>query len=184
MGQRKTTRGNGKEKAQKKADVKRDMWDTIRDSTGEDVIPVVKYLKDRKNISEFQIASNIKMEVNTIRNALYRLQTNNLVTYFRKKDRIKGWYISYWSFNPEGVDYIEMAMARNKLNELRERLHKEEKHKGLFYICPGFCTRVEFEKAAELEFKCPECGKVLQEQDNSKTIETLKAKIKEVEMEA
>ncbi|MFH1182380.1 MAG: transcription factor [Candidatus Woesearchaeota archaeon] len=183
MGQRKTTRGNGKVKA-KKSRVKRDMWDTIKDSTGEDVIPVVKYLKDRKNISEFQIASNIKMEVNTIRNALYRLQTNNLVTYFRKKDRVKGWYISYWSFNPEGVNYVEMAMQRNKLSELRERLHKEEKHKGLFYICPGFCTRVEFEKAAELEFKCPECGKVLQEQDNSKTIETLRAKIKEVEMEA
>lgn len=183
MGQRKTVKKNGNAKASRKSKVKRNMWDTIKDSTGEDVIPIVKYLKNRKNISEFQIASNIKMEVNTIRNALYRLQTNNLVTYFRKKDRVKGWYISYWSFNHEGIDYVEMAMQRNKINELTERLHREERHKGLFFICPGFCTRVEFDKAAECEFTCPECGKVLQEQDNTKTIETLKAKIKEVEME-
>ena len=156
------------------------MWDTIREATGEETLPVVKYLKGKKNISEFQIAANIKEEVNQIRKALYRLQTNNLVTYFRKKDRIKGWYISYWTFNPDGVKYVEMAMQRNKLNALKERLHREEKNKDLFYICPGFCTRMEFEKAAEVEFKCPECGKIMKHQDNTKTIETLKQKINEI----
>ncbi len=153
----------------------------VGESIGEEALPVVDYLKGKKDISEFTIASNIRAEVGFVRKTLYALQTHNLVTYFRKKDREKGWYISYWTFNQKGVPELALAIKRNKLQMLKERLRTEEKHKGLFYICPKFCSRMQFEDATEVEFRCPECGNVMKHQDNEKTIERIKENIVEIE---
>ena len=40
------------------------VYEKLSQHVGEDVIPIVKYLKDKKNISEFQIAEKVKYEVN------------------------------------------------------------------------------------------------------------------------
>ena len=154
---------------------------TVAEVIGEEAVPIVQYLKGKKNISEFKIAESIKAEVNSVRKMLYALQTSNLVNYYRKKDRQKGWYISYWTLKPESFDYLALATRKQKLQQLQERLHKEETNHGLFYICPSLCVRLEFDKAAEISFKCPECGSNLQHQDNTKTIEQLRAKIVEIE---
>jgi transcription initiation factor TFIIE subunit alpha len=155
--------------------------DVISQAIGEQALPVVSYLKGKKNISEFVIAKGIKYEVRDVRKTLYALQNRNLVTYFRKKDREKGWYISYWTFNPPGVGDLALAMKRNKLSQLRERLSKEEENEGQFYICPNLCSRLEFEAATEVEFRCPECGRPLTNQDNTRTIETIRKSIVEIE---
>ncbi len=154
---------------------------TVAEVIGEEAVPVVQYLKGKKNISEFKIAESIKTEVNSVRRMLYAMQTSNLVTYYRKKDRQKGWYISYWTLKPESFDHLLIATRKQKLQQLNERLHKEEAYEGMFYICPSLCTRLEFDKAAEISFKCPECGSTLQHQDNIKTIEQLRVKIGELE---
>jgi transcription initiation factor TFIIE subunit alpha len=153
----------------------------VTESIGDRVLPVVDFLRGRKDTSEFQIAKKIKEEVGDVRKMLYALQTHNLVTYFRKKDREKGWYISYWTFNSKGVPELALSMKRNKLQQLKERLQKEEKNKGLFYLCPKFCSRMDFETATEVDFRCPECGKALQHQDNTKTIERIRENIVEIE---
>ena len=154
---------------------------TVAEVVGQEAVPIVQYLKGKKNISEFKIAESIKAEVNSVRKMLYAMQTSNLVSYYRKKDRQKGWYISYWTLKPESFDYLSLATKRQKLQQLKERLHKEEANEGLFYICPSLCVRLEFDKAAEISFKCPECGSMLQHQDNTKTIEQLRQKIGEIE---
>jgi transcription factor E len=154
---------------------------TVAEVIGEEAVQVVQYLKGKKNISEFKIAESIKAEVNSVRKMLYAMQTSNLVSYYRKKDRQKGWYISYWTLKPESFDYLSLATKKQKLQQLSERRHKEETNKGLFYICPSLCVRLEFDKAAEISFKCPECGTTLQQQDNTRTIEQLRAKISEIE---
>ncbi|MBI3036755.1 hypothetical protein HYY73_03310 [Candidatus Woesearchaeota archaeon] len=155
---------------------------TVAEVVGQEAVPIVQYLKGKKNISEFKIAESIKAEVNSVRKMLYAMQTSNLVSYYRKKDRQKGWYISYWTLKPENFDYLALATKQQKLQQFKERLHKEESNEGLFYICPTLCVRLEFEKAAEISFKCPECGSTLQHQDNTKTIEQLRAKIGEIEV--
>src|SRR3989344_8054575 len=151
--------------------------EVVAESIGEDAMPVVEYLKGRKDVSEFQIAKSIKAEVGWVRQKLYALQNNNLVTYFRKKDREKGWYISYWTFNQKSVPELALAIKRNKIQQLKDRLNKEETHKGLFYICPKFCSRMDFEAATEVSFRCPECGNALQHQDNERTIERIRENI-------
>mgnify|MGYP001614726150 CR=1 FL=1 len=156
---------------------------TVTEIVGPEALPIVEYLKGKRNISEFKIAEDIRAEVNAVRKMLYAMQNNNLVRYYRKKDRQKGWYISYWTLNPKEFEYVALAMKQRKLQELRERLRKEEAYQGLFYICPSLCSRLEFEAAVEHSFKCPECGSTLQHQDNTKTIEQLRERIREIETE-
>jgi transcription initiation factor TFIIE subunit alpha len=148
---------------------------------GEDVLPVVTYLQNRKNISEFKIAESIKQEVNTTRNMLYRLHTHNLVTYTRKKDRQKGWYISYWTFNKSRIKDLRKNTNIEEVDKLKERLEKEELNQNSYFICPSFCMRLDFDEATNLDYKCPECGQLLKHQDNTKTISNIKDKLKELE---
>ncbi len=155
--------------------------DTITQVAGEEAIPVVRFLKDKKNISEFKIADATKYEVSRIRSMLYKLHEHNLVTYYRKKDRKKGWYISYWTLNQDSVPHIAKVLRRQKIDMLTERLVKEQEHENLFYICRTMCTRMDFEQAAELQFKCPECGELVAQQDNSKTILNLRTRLTELQ---
>jgi len=68
----------------------------------------------------------------------------------------------------------------SKINKFTARLEVEVANRGNFYLCPNACVRANFETATEYEFKCPECGVVLNHQDNDKTIEFLQTKIKEL----
>ncbi len=154
---------------------------SVSEIVGEDVVPVVEYLQDKKNISEFKIAEDINAEVNHVRSLLYRLHSQNLVTYYRKKDRQKGWYISYWTFNPAGLKHASKMLKKQKMEELKDRLRREEDNRDLFYVCPSLCTRMDFDNATDVGFKCPECGRTLINQENSKTIALLRTKIAEME---
>ncbi len=153
----------------------------INEIAGERAIPIVEYLKDRKNVSEFIIADKVKMDMQTTRNILYTLNSYNVATYVRRKDRKKGWYISYWTFNKKRVKELIIKLKKEKINQLKRRLKKEESNKGNFFICSKACARLDFEQAVENQFKCPECGSLLNQQDNSKTIENIKKKIEELE---
>ena len=156
------------------------IYDTVKEVVGEDSLKVVEFLRDKKNISDFKIAEKVKADIHEIRNILYRLYNHNLVTYYRKKDRQKGWYISYWTFNKKRIKDLMKNLHYSKIEKFGERLKHEEANKGNIYLCPSACVRVNFEKATDFGFKCPECGSILNLQDNSKTIEFLQGQIKEL----
>jgi transcription initiation factor TFIIE subunit alpha len=155
--------------------------DTVAAIGGDTALKIVDFLKNKKNISEFIIAEKTKLDMQTTRNTLYKLNGHNVATYIRKKDRQKGWYISYWTFNKKGIKDVRGKMKRQQLEKLKERLKKEEENRGNFFICRQACARLDFDQATEFEFKCPECGDLVNQQDNSKTIENIKEKIKELE---
>lgn len=154
--------------------------EVISQVVGDEAIPIIQFLKDRKNVSEFKIADKVKYDMQKTRNLLYRLNSHNVATYIRKKDKKKGWYISYWTFNRKSVKDLIDNLKRDRLSKLRERLKKEEKSRGSFYICSKACARLDFDQATQFGFKCPECGSLLNMQDNSKTIENIKNRIKEI----
>jgi len=158
------------------------IYETVKEIVGEDSLKVVEFLKDKKNISDFKIAEKTDSDIHEIRNILYRLFNYNLTTYYRKKDRQKGWYISYWTFNKKRVKDLVKQLNVSKLKKYRKRLFDEEENIGNFFLCPNACVRVGFEKATDFEFRCPECGNLLNPQDNEKTIGFLKQKIKELEL--
>jgi len=73
-------------------------------------------------------------------------------------------------------------MHKEKVNKIKERLLKEVRNHNSFFICPSFCARLNFDQATDFEFRCPECGSLLRQQNNSKTIDHLKKKLKELEV--
>ncbi len=153
----------------------------ISEAVGDDALKIVKMLKGRRDVSEFKISSKLKEDIQIVRNVLYRLHSKNLVTYKRRKDNKKGWYISYWTFNRNNVKELLGALNREKLEKFRERLATESTNMNTFFMCPKACTRMDFHNASNFRFRCPECGSLMQQQDNVKTIDFLKAKIKEME---
>ncbi|MBN1275481.1 hypothetical protein JXA12_04295 [Candidatus Woesearchaeota archaeon] len=155
--------------------------DVVKELVGEEALDIIFYLRGKTKISEFIIAEELDLEIHRTRNILYRLLEHNIVSFMRKKDKIKGWYICYWDFNEPIIPYLTEKIKNEKLAKLRERLAREEK--GQFYLCRNACARMDFEKAIEFNFKCPECGEIMNQQDNTRTIEFLKQRIEELTAE-
>jgi len=153
--------------------------EVITELAGEDVLPLVRMLKNKKNVSEFKLAEDIKQEINITRNMLYRLYNHNLVTFIRKKDKKKGWYIYYWTFNPKMVKYLSRTTKQKKLEKLKERIEREKG--GDFFACETRCIRLDFEQSTDFQFKCPECGSLLNQEDNQKKIIEIEKEIKKLE---
>jgi transcription initiation factor TFIIE subunit alpha len=153
----------------------------IRELIGDDAIPLIEILKEQSKVSEFQISTKSKIAVDVIRNQLYRLYNHNLVTFIRKKDKKKGWYIYYWSLNSNRIKYLVTDLKRKKLTNLYERLSREEKTH--FFSCKNSCIRVDFEQATNFEYRCPECGELLIQEDNVSKMEDIRKEIKELEKE-
>lgn len=141
---------------------------------GQDILLLVKTLRNRTNVSEFTLATQIKKEINVTRNMLYRLYDHNLVSFTRKKDKKKGWYIYYWTFNTKRIPTLLADLQKRKLERLQERLQREKN--STFFACPSGCIRLVFDQAADFNYKCPECGTLLNQEDNS-------AKVTEIEKE-
>ncbi len=148
--------------------------EVVSEVAGEDVKPLVKALRNKSNVSEIKLASVIKKEINMTRNMLYRLYDQNLVSFTRKKDKKKGWYIYYWTFNQKRVKDLMKDIKKQKYEKLLDRLNREKNVQ--FYICTNKCIRLDFEQAHDFQFKCPECGSLLNIEDNT-------GKIKEIEKE-
>ncbi len=157
------------------------LQETIAEVAGPDVWPLVRALRNKKNISEFKLADAIKKEINLTRNMLYRLYDHHLVTFIRKKDKKKGWYIYYWTFNPKRVKELVRNLKKTRVERLKERLEREKSTN--FFMCANKCIRLDFDQATEFEYKCPECGEILQQEDNTKRIAELEKELQRLEKE-
>lgn len=150
----------------------------VPDKDAEDI---VFYLQDKENISEFIIAEELDLEIHRTRNILYRLLDANVVSFKRKKDKIKGWYICYWDFNEPAISHLEEKLRLETIAKLKDRLSNEQG--GFFYMCRHAHIRQNFEDAFESDFKCPECGELMNQQDNERTISFLTERITKLEAE-
>lgn len=155
--------------------------DVISQAIGEDAVEIVRFLKGKRDVSEFTLATKTNADIQRVRNILYRLHNENLVSYNRKKDRVKGWYVSYWTFKRPEVKVLMDKRKAEKLLKFRDRLVVEEDNLNCFFLCPNACARIDFSNATNFNFRCPECGSLLNQQDNTRTIEFIKKQIKEME---
>jgi transcription initiation factor TFIIE subunit alpha len=148
---------------------------------GEPGLPLIKELSGKDNVSEFDLAKKTKLDIKIVRKMLYLLYNHNLVSFNRKKDKIKGWYIYYWTLIPESVKFSYLKLKKNLLEKLNEQLYQEQKE--LFFQCPKECVRLNFDHAMDFEFHCPECGSLLDQDDSKKMIEILEKKIADTKEE-
>ncbi|MBD3318582.1 hypothetical protein GF342_01600 [Candidatus Woesearchaeota archaeon] len=154
----------------------RRVYAIIAELINDDAVAIVKILKNRSNVSEFKLAEELDQEINITRNRLYQLYDLNLVSFTRKKDQKKGWYIHYWTFNTSQVRFLILNYLKNKIDRLKDRLEREKSSQ--FYICENKCVRFSFEQSTDFEFKCPECGELLDLEDNSQKISRIEEQLK------
>jgi transcription initiation factor TFIIE subunit alpha len=78
---------------------KKFLGDLIEEIAGEGASLIVDILYKKKDVNEFAIAKKMDLTINQLRNILYKLSAQGLVSFIRKKDERKGWYIYYWTLN-------------------------------------------------------------------------------------
>ncbi len=148
---------------------------------GEEGLSLVKELSGKQNVSEFELADRLKKDIKIVRKMLYLLYNHNLVSFTRKKDKLKGWYIYYWTLLPESIKFNYVKRKRELLARMQQRL--EDEGKELFFICPSKCVRLNFDQSMDFEFHCPECGELISQDDSSERLETLRKRIGEIQEE-
>ncbi|MBI2143061.1 hypothetical protein HYU20_01840 [Candidatus Woesearchaeota archaeon] len=155
--------------------------EVVRAAAGEDAIKLVKIMASCRNVSEFRIVKSARLDIQKVRNLLYKLHSSNLADYKRVKDNKKGIYVSYWTFNRAMVEELFSKLHQEKLQRFRERLEVETGNVNGFFICPAACTRADFARAEQQRFRCEECGQLLAQEDNTRTIDFLREKVREME---
>lgn len=153
----------------------------VRHVAGKNSDIIVDILRDKKDINEFKIADKLKLTINQTRNILYKLFANEIVSFTRKKDKRKGWYIYFWTLNVPKALQRFIIVKRKEINEMKHLIASYEyKH---FYVCHGCSIEMNEESAMHYSFTCPECGKLLQLETHEKKIQELKTRIENFERE-
>ncbi len=153
----------------------------ISEIAGPEAVPVYRMLKDKENLNEFVIIDKLKININQLRNTMYKFEKYNLISSTRKKDRKKGWYIYFYTFNHKQAEQVVLQLKKDKINILQKQLEREEAHE--FYACPNKCIRVTLENAMEHNFMCPECGRLLNIEDKKKNTARIQELIEKINNE-
>ena len=155
------------------------LHDLVEELAGVGTGRIVEILFGKKDVNEFLIAKKMELTINQVRNILYKLSADGLVSFIRKKDKRKGWYIYYWTLKIEKcLVVLEQSLIR-KIGDFNATLNSRETKR--FYICKPCGIEVSEEKGLEHGFTCEECAEVYELSDNSGAIRDTKAKITRTE---
>ena len=155
------------------------LQDLVEELAGVGTNRIVDILYSKRDVNEFFIAKKMDLTINQVRNILYKLSADGLVTFIRKKDKRKGWYIYYWTLKIEKcLVKLEQSLI-NKIENLKSILNSRETKR--FYVCKSCSIEVGEEKALENGFSCEECAEIYELSDNSNQIRDTKDKIVKVE---
>ncbi len=151
------------------------LHDLVEEMAGEDTGRIVDILFGKKDVNEFSIAKKMELTINQVRNILYKLSADGLVSFIRKKDKRKGWYIYYWTLKTEKcLVKLEGSLVK-KIEGFRGILGSRETKR--FYLCPSCGIEVGEEKALEHGFSCEECAEIYELSDNNPAIRETKFRI-------
>lgn len=142
---------------------------------------ILKLILGKKSVNEFEIAKKSKMTINQTRNLLYKLSHLGVVSFTRKKDKRKGWYIYYWTIEPlRTLEYLLKANEKEKEkldSQLKSRISKR------FYFCDDCGIEMSEENALLHNFCCTECGKLLTYKIQDTLIKDINLRINEINKE-
>jgi transcription factor E len=155
------------------------LHDLVEEMAGENTGRIVDILFGKKDVNEFLIAKKMELTINQVRNILYKLSADGLVSFIRKKDKRKGWYIYYWTLNTEKCLLKLEASLNKKIGTFNNILKNRETKR--FYICKSCAIEVSEETALDHGFSCEECAEIYELSDNSGSIRDTKAQITRTE---
>lgn len=151
----------------------------VEDIAGKQATEIVKLLVGKKDVNEFLIAKKLKLTINQTRNILYKLTDRGLVSFTRKKDKRKGWYIYFWTLN----SLKSLGSLEKKLLGKTEQFNNQLKNRKTkrFYFCKTCNVEVGEETALLNNFTCRECGEVYSLAEKDKVVKELESKIAKLE---
>src|SRR3989344_8168818 len=121
------------------------LHELIRDIAGRNAEPIADILRNRDEVNEYKIAEKLKITVNQVRNILYKLFDKSIVTFRRKKDNQKGWYIYFWSLNVPKALIQFISIKEKEIEDVKNQINNlETRH---YYSCPYGCIEVNEETA-------------------------------------
>ena len=154
-----------------------DVNQLVKGIVGDEGMHIVSHLFKIQKADEFEIAKKLKEDVNFIRSVMYKMYTNNLVNYTRRRDAEKGWYIYTWESAPKKL-FNSLINSRQKELEILFKKVEEEKSMEQIFHCPTCSINLDFNKSLELNFTCFACGGMLQPLNNDLVINNLNQDIK------
>ncbi len=135
------------------------LHELIRDLAGKSAEPIADILRNKDEVNEYKIADKLKITVNQVRNILYKLFDKSIVSFTRKKDKQKGWYIYFWTLNVQKALTQFVNIKEKEIAEINHQITGlETKH---YYSCPSGCVELSEEHALNYNFICQECGQLL-----------------------
>ena len=134
---------------------------------GENALAIVRNFYG--NSSDEELAKKLKIKISDVRATLNKLHNEGLVNYIREKDSETGWYSYSWSLNHERMKRWAISQT-NKLDILS---NGED-----YYFCPtcGAATITNFESAANGDFRCERCNRLLEFIDEKRMTELYEKK--------
>ena len=143
---------------------------------GDEYLKVARSLLKSEDATDEEIASSTGLRINMVRKVLYDLFGKALITGIRVKDEKKGWFVYRWRSRRDEVENFIEGQKKKISERLQHRFDYE--NSSDFYHCGNDdCSRVTFEDALELFFKCPSCGQVLNLKKNEKAKKAFSYKI-------
>lgn len=146
---------------------------------GQNSEKLVDLLYKKRNVNEFLISKKMNLTINQTRNMLYKLADEGLVSFIRKKDKKKGgWYTYFWSLNiKRSLNKFKEKIEEN-ISSLNERLKNLENER--YFHCKYCDLDYTEEDAIINEYKCKECGEVLEIKDNTQAAIQIKKEIEKL----
>ncbi len=153
----------------------------VEELVGKQAVPIIDLLAGKKDINEFTIANKLKLTINQTRNILYRLSDYGLVSFIRKKDKRKGWYIYFWTLDTHKSLFLLEEILKKELENLENEL-KSRKEKR-YYFCDTCSIEVTEETALLNDFTCSECEEIYKLADNQEKVQELEKRINKTKKE-
>ncbi|RMD65768.1 hypothetical protein D6817_05465 [Candidatus Pacearchaeota archaeon] len=151
-------------------------------AAGPNAEKLIDILFKKKNVNEKTIAAKMGLTINEVRNLLYKLAAQHVVSFTRKKDKRRGgWYIYFWTIEERKSMEAYADMLRQELKKIDDNISK--KKSDSHYHCDNCYLEFNEEGALLHDYTCPECGEVLQLKDVSKDIAKLEKEREQVKGE-
>jgi transcription initiation factor TFIIE subunit alpha len=153
----------------------------VENAAGEAAVKIVDLIYGKKDVNEFLIAKKLGLTINQTRNLIYRLSHMGIINSIRKKDKRKGWYIYFWTFDIlKSLEVLHLTLS-TEIAALEYQLNNKQTLR--FYKCP-ICGREANEEAAlQTNFSCTECGEVYQLADSTHLIDEITKKLEKLKKE-
>ena len=146
---------------------------------------VIRALAERREATVEWLMKRTGLRQNVIRKVLHELFQIGITDYRREKEAETNWFMYYWRVKHESIAEVMLRRRDKMLKLLKLRLDYEKNN--MFFVCPDHPEyRLTFDEAYDYSFKCPECGKVLEQEDNKYLIEYLEyliTRLKEIKPE-